>query len=233
MELPEVQPGLETVVGLEKAFGLLHPAHLVFQEEMKLLHGLHDGGHLMEDEVGQVVVVRLRVEKGFPVLDRGFFDDAGDGDELHEPIALAGHHPIEEGPGRSAVAVHEGVVAGQHEVNDDGADHGVNELPVPLVGKVAQGLHPLVQLPGIRRGVNIRHLLIRRYGHRRVSVQPMEGGGCDMLCRWDIGEAGGKGHHCCSTSKTRGEPEEPNLKAGFAKGELGVLVYSIQHYTRV
>src|SRR5207245_5352227 len=53
---------------------------------VKLFNRPPDDLGLRDDEVSQVVVIRLGVKKGAAVLDRRFSQDIGDGDELEQPV---------------------------------------------------------------------------------------------------------------------------------------------------
>lgn len=81
----------------------------------------------MKQEIRGVVAVRFAVQVGAHVFGRGAADDVADRGVFHQPVAAAGDRPVEEGAGGAAVAVGEGVVVADHEVQQDGAQHGMDE----------------------------------------------------------------------------------------------------------
>jgi len=117
-------------------------------------HGPPDDIELLEDEVGQVIVVRLGEEESPSVLGRSFQEDLGDGDELEEPIPVPQHRPVEQSSRDAAVAVNERVVVGQPEMQDDRPqDRMEKPLRCSTVGEVTHGSHSLFELLGRRRVV--------------------------------------------------------------------------------
>ena len=75
-------------------------------------------------------------------------------------IAVAQHRPVEQRPGRAAVAVLERVVEGEPEVQQDGANDGVHEGAV--VGVPIRELHHPVQAVWklLRRRRVVQHLVV-------------------------------------------------------------------------
>ena len=95
--------------------------------------------------------VRPRVLRGRPA------EDAGDREVLRQPVAGAQHRPVEEGARRPAVAVGEGVVVGEREVQHDRAHHGVDEaLAAESVGELAQPIEACRKIRSRRRAMDDR-----------------------------------------------------------------------------
>ena len=92
-----------------------------------------------------------RKQIGPGVLPDGFQDDPGDARVLKHPVIAGKHVPIEDSPGRSPIPVHIRMFISKPEVEQDGADHRMDErLVVFVVGKREKLFHPLRKLPGRR-----------------------------------------------------------------------------------
>src|SRR4051794_13669815 len=95
---------------------------------MKLQQRAANDVRLMEDEIRQVVAISLRVQEGQAVLGRRFAEDLRNGEELEEPVPVVQHLPVEERARRAPISVDEWMIVRQPEMQDDRADHWMNEI---------------------------------------------------------------------------------------------------------
>ena len=104
----------------------------------------HYDVQMVQDEVGQVAFIRLRIEICPAILGWGLQYDLRDRDVFRQPIPMMQHRPIEERARRSAIPINEWVVVPEHEVKNNRPDNGVDE-GLCLVGEIANLLHPRYQ----------------------------------------------------------------------------------------
>ena len=130
---------IEQVRSADFRFHFLVFGRLSFDVSVKILDRLADHLNLSDEKVTQIIVVRLRVEEGFAILDGGFSKSGRDGNEFEEPISVAKHRPIEQRPRRSAVAVHKGMIVGQPKMEKNRSDDRMNitVMGLAVVGKSA------------------------------------------------------------------------------------------------
>src|SRR5438105_2601481 len=90
---------------------------------MQLLQGGPDDFGLMDEKVSQVTLIRFGLQKSRAVLHRRFPQELGDRDKFKQPVTRMKHLPVKERPGGSPIAIHEGMVVGEPEVQNDSANH--------------------------------------------------------------------------------------------------------------
>ena len=76
-------------------FGLFQSTRLTLYMLVERLDGPLDYIELKQDEVGQIVVVGLRVEKGAAIAACRLSENLGDGNEREESVFVPEHRPIE------------------------------------------------------------------------------------------------------------------------------------------
>src|SRR5260221_9876135 len=81
----------------------------------------------MIDKIGEIVVVRFRVQIDPGILCWRSFEYARDRGELDEPISALRHRPIEERSRSSPVTVYEGMYPANHEMDCNGFDQRMDE----------------------------------------------------------------------------------------------------------
>ena len=131
--------------------------HLPLEVVVQALDRALDDRELVEHEVGDVAAVGLDMQVRPRVLRGRPAEDAGDREVLRQPVAGAQHRPVEEGARRPAVAVGEGMVVGEREVQHDRAHHGVDEaLAAESVGELAQPIEACRKIRSRRRAMDDR-----------------------------------------------------------------------------
>lgn len=88
------------------------------------------------NKIAHVVAIGLGVEEGIFIVLFAALDDEGNGEILNEVEALAEQVGVEECTGGAAVAIDERMHIGHHEVDNDGAQDGVDERFVVRVVEV-------------------------------------------------------------------------------------------------
>jgi len=100
---------------------------LVAGEVVKGTVGAAEGVELVDDEIGEIVVVGGDVEEGAAIGGGGGAEDGGERKELEKVVTVMEEAPVKEDAGHGAVAVDERVVVGEPVVQEDGAQHGVQK----------------------------------------------------------------------------------------------------------
>src|SRR6185503_2078430 len=107
---------------------LTHPpclGHRLIDVRLKAAYRAPKKVQMVEQEVRQVVLVGLRIEKRLLILAGSLVDDFRDRDEFAEPVSLSEHRPVKERPCAAPIPVDEGMVIGQPEVQYDRTHHRV------------------------------------------------------------------------------------------------------------
>lgn len=103
------------------------------------------------NKIAHVVAIGLGVEEGIFIGLFAALDDEGNGEILNEVEALAEQVGIEESAGGAAVAIDERMHIGHHEVDNDGAQDGVNERLIIRIVEVGAELIDKSRDVGVRR----------------------------------------------------------------------------------
>lgn len=103
------------------------------------------------NKIAHVVAIGLSVEEGVFVRLFAALDDERNGEILNEVEALAEQVGIEESAGGAAVAIDERMHIGYHEVDNDGAQDGVDERFVVRVVEVGAEFIDKSRDVGVRR----------------------------------------------------------------------------------
>lgn len=101
--------------------------YLSLQVALQVAERQPEHPQMVGDEIADIHAVRLRAEERFLVGVLGPVNDPRDRQVLRQPIALPEHIPVEQSAGCPAVAVYKWVHVGQHEVDDDAPDDGVDK----------------------------------------------------------------------------------------------------------
>jgi hypothetical protein len=120
-------PVVEPFDGLQLCFHLACLVRFPLNVLVEFVHGVAHHFSLGQEKVGEVVVVRLRIQKRASVFHGCLAQNRRYGDELEQPVSGVQHRPVKQGPGGSPVAVYKGMVIGQPEVQKDCSDRGMNE----------------------------------------------------------------------------------------------------------
>ena len=133
--------------GPQHGFGLFQLVLTAPDIRMQLFDGTFQDVEMVKDEISQIIIVSLGVEKSHPVFHRRFLDDLGYRQVFAQPEALLEHGPVKKRAGGPAIAVHKGMVIGQPEVEYDRPNYGMNKIARNrTVCKTAHRLHAIIKL---------------------------------------------------------------------------------------
>ena len=187
------QDQLTTVEGVESLQPCLHLVllgDLLLQVAIEIVDRLRDHPELVNEEVGGVALIGLGLQKGTFVLSPGLADEPRDRQVLGKPVVVLAHRPEEEDAGSTAVAVFEGVVICEPEVQQDRPDHRVHELLalVRFVCEAAEHLHPLRQFLGGRGPVDRVLPIVPVEDRHPLLIRPLQPAGRIRILQRSLGD---------------------------------------------
>jgi hypothetical protein len=94
---------------------------------MRSLNCFANDIELMVDEMGEIVVIRFRVQIGPGILCWRLFEYARDRGELDQLISALYHRPIEKRSRSSTVTVYEGMYPANDEMDCNGFDQRMDK----------------------------------------------------------------------------------------------------------